>query len=432
MRLRLYLYLFCGLLAALGIMLFCMGGVDKWVLYVTEGIIAALLVAAVMLYRYAAKPLDALAMGMDLLKEQDFSSRLARVHHREADKVVDVFNRMMTRLKEERLATQEKDYLLALLIRVSPMGIVIYDDSGRITLSNEAAAHMLGVSTTLEGMMLGLIDSPLAVAAREIPQGGAETLRLGDGKVYRVSRLSFMDKGYAHPFLLMEGLTDEVARAEREAYGRVIRMMAHEVNNTIAGVTSMLGVLGDMVADTPGMGDVAELAGVCASRCGNMSRFIREFAEVVKIPDARPVEMDLAGLVADCVVFMKSRLVGGDIEVTTALPDSPVTVEADPVLLEQAFVNIMKNAAESITGCSGHIHVAVTAMPPTVTIVDDGEPITPDVARNIFTPFFSTKATGQGLGLIFVRDVLDKHSCRYSLTTDADGLTRFFIGFPEK
>lgn len=258
MRLRLYLYLFCGLLAALGIMLFCMGGVDKWVLYVTEGIIAALLVAAVMLYRYAAKPLDALAMGMDLLKEQDFSSRLARVHHREADKVVDVFNRMMTRLKEERLATQEKDYLLALLIRVSPMGIVIYDDSGRITLSNEAAAHMLGVSTTLEGMMLGLIDSPLAVAAREIPQGGAETLRLGDGKVYRVSRLSFMDKGYAHPFLLMEGLTDEVARAEREAYGRVIRMMAHEVNNTIAGVTSMLGVLGDMVADTPGMGDVAE------------------------------------------------------------------------------------------------------------------------------------------------------------------------------
>ncbi len=67
-------------------------------------------------------------------------------------------------------------------------------------------------------------------------------------------------------------------------YGWVIRMMAHEVKNTIAGVTSMLGVLGDMVSDTPGMEDVAELAGVCASRCGNMSRFIREFAEVVKIP----------------------------------------------------------------------------------------------------------------------------------------------------
>lgn len=111
------------------------------------------------------------------------------------------------------------------------------------------------------------------------------------------------------------------------------------------------------------------------------------------------------------------------------LCEKPLDVSLDTVLFEQVLVNIMKNAAESI-GTDGDIYIRTTAAPVSLEIADTGKGIDKETETKLFTPFFSTKPHGQGIGLIFIREVLLKHNCTFSLRTYADGLTRFKIRFP--
>ena len=188
------------------------------------------------------KPLDTIGNGMDLLREQDFSSRRTPVGQKEADLIVLVFNRMMEQLKDERLRLREQNHFLDLLVSVSPMGLIILTLDGHVSMINAAALRYLDYVTDdeVKGRLLCELTSPLAEEIERIPKDASKTVRLSDSMIYRCSRLSFVDRGFAHPFILIESLTSEVVKAEKKAYEKVIRMIAHEVNNTVAGITSTL------------------------------------------------------------------------------------------------------------------------------------------------------------------------------------------------
>ena len=370
--------------------------------YVGEAVITLSLIVLVYFYRKVVKPLDSIANGMDLLREQDFSSRLAPVKQAEADRIVDMFNRMMDQLKNERLRLREQNYFLDLLINVSPMGVIILDFDGKISMLNAAALRFLGYTSAneLTGKEFKNLECPLAEEIDRLPKDTTDTIRLSDSMIYRCSRLSFVDRGFAHPFVLIESLTAEVVKAEKKAYEKVIRMIAHEVNNTTAGITSTLETASEALKEMEDTEDIQEVMKVCVERCYGMSSFITNFANVVKIPE--PNEL---------------------------CPENPV-VKIDTVLFEQVLVNIIKNAAESIGEC-GDIYIRTTDSPVTLEIADTGKGISREVEARLFSPFFSTKPNGQGIGLIFIREVLTKHGCTFSLRTYSDGLTRFRISFPK-
>lgn len=376
-----------------------------------------------------------IANGMDLIRAQDFSSRLTKVGQPEADRIVDMFNSMMHSLKTERLRIREQNHFLDLLISVSPMGIVILDTYGRITMHNPAAGEFMNIPY-LNGMKLEDIDSPLAAGIAGLRQGATETLRLSDSKIYRCSRLSFMDNGYAHPFILIEQLTKEVIKAEKLAYEKVIRMISHEVNNSVAGITSILQTVSDMAKES-GDADAshtAEVMDACNARCLAMSKFISAYADVVKIPEAICRPTDLNTRLMEWREFLESLCtrVGVSLEVIT--DETPVSVEMDCVLFEQALINIIKNSIESITASpqtDGKIIIETHASPiKSLTVTDNGAGISDEAMTHMFTPFYSTKPSGQGLGLIFISDVLTKHGCQFNLqTSKEDRLTRFNISF---
>lgn len=120
------------------------------------------------------------------------------------------------------------------------------------------------------------------------------------------------------------------------------------------------------------------------------------------------------------------------VKITAVMSDRPVTVLADRVLLEQVVVNIVKNAIESVVPQGGEVRIATHSEWPGIEVVDNGAGISEMVSQKLFTPFFSTKANGQGLGLMLVSELLRRHGCGFSLRTDAsDGLTRFVIRFPK-
>ena len=430
MRIKGFFYIFVILLLILGIGLLCLSGqLRPAFFYVGEGLILFILVYLVFFYRKIVKPLNTIGSGMELLREQDFSSRLSRVGQYEADRIVNIFNRMMEQLKNERLRLREQNHFLDLMIKASPMGVIITSLDDELSELNPMALKMLGVRfEDVQGKKMKDVDSPLAGELASLPRGETVTVRLNDSNIYRCTHSSFIDRGFQHPFFLIESLTDEVMKAEKKAYEKVIRMIAHEVNNTTAGITSTLDTVEQALTTEEGMEDICDVMRVCIERCFSMSRFITRFADVVKIPEPTLTPVDLNDLAFTCKRFMEGMCTDRNIKLHLEIDETLKEVKMDASLFEQVLVNIIKNAAESIEK-DGEIIVR-TLSPAIVEVVDNGKGISKEVEAKLFSPFFSTKPNGQGIGLIFIREVLMRHGCTFSLRTYADGLTRFRILFP--
>lgn len=398
---------------------------------VSVGLLAVMLTVV---YRNIVLPLKSIARGIDLLRAQDFSSRLAPVRQREADMIVSMFNAMMGELKEQRLHVREQNHFMDLLISNSPTAVITLDSHGCAHPLNGAARELLGDGSDGHYGRLEETDNPMCRFLAGLKHGESSTIRLADAMIYRGVRLSFMDRGYEHPFFLVDQLTTEVARAQKEAYGKVIRLIAHEVNNTVTGVTTTLTTAVEMMrgGNVERPEALARALTACAERSMQMSRFISSFAAIAKIPEPRLEETDLNRYIEGCRDFMESLCKPHGVRLVMMLAQDAVVVKMDVLLFEQVLVNVVKNAVESIDGRpDGEIRMEtrIANHRAELVISDNGAGISEEAAANIFTPFYSSKAYGQGLGLLFVSDVLRRSGYRFSLQTDADGITRFSIRF---
>ncbi len=431
MKLKSLFYILACLLMVVWIMLLFLATRENgWKFYLVEGIVTFSLFYLIYFYRKVVKPLNSIAGGMDLLQAQDFSSRLAPVGQREADRIVSIFNRMMNQLKEERLHLREQNHFLDLLIKTSPMGVIILTLDERISMVNKAALAFLNEKTEedLLDKTMDMLNGSLAEELTRLPKDTTTTIRLSDSHIYRCSHLSFIDRGFAHPFYLIESLTSEVMKAEKKAYEKVIRMIAHEVNNSVAGITSTLDTIDDALQTMDDTEDIREVMRVCVERSYSMSRFITNFADVVKIPEPQLEEVHLNDRVVACKIFMENLCQHRDIDLQLDLCEENPLVSMDTSLFEQVIINIIKNATESID-THGKVIIRTSSLPLMLEIGDTGKGISKEVESKLFSPFFSTKPNGQGIGLIFIREVLMKHGCTFSLRTYPDGITRFKIFF---
>lgn len=437
MRIKFFFFILVLFLLALsGVLAYILDEKQSLHLYLLEGLIVFILVYLIVFYNKIVKPMNTIGSGMELLREQDFSSRLSRVGQYEADRIVNIFNRMMEQLKNERLRLREQNHFLDLLIQASPMGVIITTLDGDVSQLNPMAVKMLGVRPE-EAMnkQLGQIDSPLAAELAAIPKEMTSVVRLNDANIYKCTHSSFVDRGFKHPFFLIERMTEEVMRAEKRAYEKVIRMIAHEVNNTTAGITSTLDTVEQALSEESGMEDICDVMRVCTDRCFSMSRFITRFADVVKIPEPTLSPVRLNELVSMCKRFMEGMCNDRNISLRLECNPEVGMVRLDVSLFEQVLVNIIKNAVESIESNSDNMQkpgeiIVRTATPVSVEVIDNGPGISKEVEAKLFSPFFSTKPHGQGIGLVFIREVLSRHGCTFSLRTYNDGLTRFRISFP--
>ena len=411
MKLRYYFLLLSLLIVGLFALLMRLTfNVHPTIFYVAEGMLVVVLIFLVVFYRKVIRPIDTLTGGMELLRDQDMSTTLAPSGQKETDEIVKTFNALITRLRNEHLRLDEQNSFLNLLIDASPMGVILCDLSGNVKSMNPAAQKML--------------TPAISEAMKTLPLGEDTTLRLSNSQIYHLSHLSFLDRGYQHPFFLIESLTSEVMKAEKVAYEKVIRMIAHEVNNNVAGIVSTLDLIGEELhSDTS-----KEALDASRERTQKMAEFVTRFANVVKIPEPQLTLCDLSEEVEACHSFLEGLCQTHHIHLTFNLTDEAIPVHLDTTLFQQALVNIVKNAIESITDKG---EITITTVPKTLTITDNGRGISPEVAQHIFTPFYSTKPQGQGLGLLLIRDILTKHGCTFTLLTSPDdGLTRFTIVFP--
>lgn len=362
-----------------------------------------------MFYRSTALPMRAIRSGMDLLRSQDFASRLRNVGQKDADEVVTLYNTVMANMKAERLKNLEQNNFLSKLIEASPMGIAICRLDGSIESTNPT---------------FKTLSSPeLMETLATLPPDGQCIFRPGGTQVLRCARRFFMDRGFRRPFYFVERLTDEIVRAETSMFHKIVRTMGHEVNNTLGGVVSVLETLSDIHADDAPMSDA--LAS-CRASCINLGNFVKGYSDVVKLPEPDMQPVDLNTFVLNTLSFLRKMCPPG-ITVTADVTGKPATVLADEMLMQRVLVNAVKNSYESIGERGGNITIRTS--PGSLEVIDNGAGISAEAASRIFTPFFSTKRADRGLGLMLIADILRKHKATFSLATGEDSLTRLTIKF---
>lgn len=423
------------------------------------GMGSGLLLIYLLLYLSIVKPQTVAIRGFDLIRAQDFNNRLVKVGEPGADKIVKLFNDLMEKLSNERL--REQDNFLRLVIDASPVGIIMLNLEDKISMANRAFFKIVEIpeNNDLIGKRISDLNATIAASLAKLKTGENAIIRLDGSRLYRGYHLWFLQDGFKRHFYMVESLTDEVRTAEKDAYEKVIRMISHEVNNTMGSVQSVLEILSeDMQADE----QMSETIESCIDRCRQMCGFIGAFAEIARIPEPVLVPVNLDDELQKMIPFFK-LMVSEDTEIIFEVPDNTRLTEkerkiirADVPLLQQVMVNIVKNAAESFNDNDKKVAensdfrktIAIETKKDqngvTLTITNNGTPISEEAARHIFTPFFSTKRTGRGLGLTLVSDVLRRHGCTFSLRTaplptppteatpfcTSSALTRFCIHFP--
>ncbi|HEY6362489.1 MAG TPA: ATP-binding protein [Vicinamibacterales bacterium] len=432
-RARFVAYLAClhVLLAAAGVALFRQN--TLW-LFVVEGVFAISLTVGIALSRTLYRNLRFAREGAQLVRDRDFTSRLLPVGQPEVDDLINIYNQMIDGLRNERTRLQEQHHFLSHILRVSPSGIVILDYDRKIATVNPAAERLVGRdAAALAGLRLDQLGSSLGRALAALAPHATTVVSPTAAQRVRCHHGTFIDRGFQRSFLLVEELTEELRQAERGAYEKLIRVMAHEVNNSVTASNSLLHSCltysAELAKDS--RPDFEHALGVVIERTNRLNQFMRSFAEVFRLqPPAKQPEAVVPVLERN-VRLLSARPDAGDLLWQWDVDDRALAVHMDRGQMEQAFLNVLQNAVDA-TGERGTITIRVRSQNggrPAVMIEDSGPGIAPEAQANLFTPFFSTKPHGQGIGLTLVREILTGHGFDYSLERVPGGPTRFTVLF---
>jgi nitrogen fixation/metabolism regulation signal transduction histidine kinase len=412
MRLRTkFILLVVVLHASLLVLSFFIWRSTPLVFILSEAVLIASLILSWSLYRQLILPLRLLMEGVEAIKDRDFTVKFRPTGKYEMDQLISVYNRMIDELRAERTRQEEQHFFLEKLIQTSPTGIIILDYDSQVTEVNPKAAEIL--------------SDDLLAQIRALPQGATRTIKLGGVHTYKLQKSHLMDRGFPRHFVMIEELTLELLAAEKNTYGKVIRMMAHEVNNTIGPVNSIIqSILADHAAllEAP----LTEALQAAQTRNQHLNLFVRNFAELVKLPAPFLKPIDLHPLLQSVGRLMSVTAGMRGVRLDIDLAPGTFIVHADEHQLEQALVNIVKNAIEAIDGV-GLVRLHTTGR--RLIVSDTGKGINSEERSLLFSPFYSTKKDGQGIGLTLVREILLQHEVEFSLSTVAVGRTEFVLSF---
>jgi nitrogen fixation/metabolism regulation signal transduction histidine kinase len=371
----------------------------------------------------AEKTLHAVIDGVRNLRHGDFGLRLARTRDDELGELADLHNEVGDLLRVERTEIYQRELLLDTLLQGAPMAILLVNELDRIAYANAAARRLLSPSRRLVGRTL-------AEAAAEAPEEMATALRAsgdslvtcalpspGSGTVeetFRILRREFQLNTQRQLLVVVERITPELRRQEVEVWKKVIRLMSHELNNSVAPISSLLHSA-RTVAGRPDSGArLDDILSTIEERVRHLSSFLEGYARFARLPRPSREEVSWRGLLDRVAPLYTFRLEG-------TLPHTPARV--DPSQMEQVLINLLKNAVESGSP-PDDIAVAVDAVPSGGTVLrvlDRGPGMDEETLQKALLPFYSSKPAGSGLGLALSAEIVTAHGGRMTLRNRPGG-----------
>ncbi len=430
-RLRLWLLVTAVAAAAVSLALLVQSVTDQAWLARGAGIVGGAIVGGLLLERLAAPALSlfrALAGTVSAYRDGDFGFDIAWPYDDELRELVDAHNALGQTLRDQRLSLVQRELLLDTVVQNSPVAMLLVPDGGRIALANLAARRLLHGGRPLEGARLEAIVDAQPAPLAEALRGGLDGLCTvpgpagdDDEQTFHLAHKDFVLNGRAHRLLLLRRFTGELRRQEVRTWKKVIRVISHELNNSLAPIASM-AFSGRELARRGQLERVPEVLEAIAERARHLEDFVRGYADVAKLPAPRPQPIDWGAFVAR----LREQAA---FEVADAVPDRPLL--ADAAQLEQALINLLKNARESGSTPTA-IELRAQALPGEwrIEVLDRGSGMSDAVLAQALVPFYSTKRGGSGMGLALVREIVEAHGGRIALSRRDGGGTRVSLVLP--
>ncbi|HKQ56903.1 MAG TPA: ATP-binding protein, partial [Candidatus Eisenbacteria bacterium] len=375
-------------------------------LTLTVLVLGAWLACAVALRGRAVTAMHTLSNMLAALREGDYSIRARGADGRSPlGLAYQEVNALADQLRQQRLDAVEAMGLLRRVMEAIDVAVFTFDDRGRLQLLNRGGEALLGLpperALGLTAEALGLEDAIAGATPRML-----ELALPGRAGRLELRRGTFRWEGRPHRLVVLTDLTRSLREEERLAFQRLIRVLSHEINNSLAPIKSIAGSLQSRVSrggDAAALrADLDEGLGVIASRAETLGRFIQSYARLTRLPRPvpRPVPVALAARrIASLETRMPIELLAG--------PD--VTLQADPDQLDALLINLVRNAADAALETGGGVRVGWSSDRDWVDVrVEDDGPGLADTS-NLFVPFFTTKPGGTGIGLALCRQIAEAH-----------------------
>jgi nitrogen fixation/metabolism regulation signal transduction histidine kinase len=381
--------------------------------------------AVSILMEQIVRPLQTLANVVAALREDDYSFRARGGQRSDAlgDLALEV-NRLASTLQGRRAGALEAMALVERVMRSMQSPVLAFDPEGRLRLLNAAGERAFGLR-----VQTALGHSAAQLELEELLRVGDDVISLGRGQQpvrWVVKRTTFRLRGIPHTLLVLSDVSAALREEERLAWERLIRVLGHEINNSLTPIKSIAGSLRGRLAalnDVSGeKGDFERGLEVIENRSESLNRFLQAYRQLMGLPAPKLGKVSLTALV-ERVAQLERRVV------VTVAPAADVVLQIDGDHIEQALINLVRNAADAalspdaIDGNEAHVDISwqTTGAEVVIAILDNGPGLTN--AGNLFVPFYTTKPGGTGIGLVLAQQIAQAHRGSVQLANRTDGHT---------
>ena len=369
---------------------------------------------------------SALETGLLNFKDGELSSLLAYQNNDELGKLCQLYNQTAKQLRQEKQWIYQRELMLDKVLQSSPQALLLVNDNGIVVFSNLISRTLFNSKTQQEGTQLQqLLSNAPSQLANAIEQGTDGLFNIGvdnhDTQTWHLSTGEFLLNNQKHHLYIFKQLTRELSRQEVAVWKKVIRIISHELNNSLGPMSSMLHSA-QLLASRVDEPRLARVFSTIDERISHLTEFVQGYGKFAKLPTPQKSAINWQTTLSD---------LNRQWEFSYTVNSAQSILHADQAQLEQLLINLLKNAHESGSNPSKiNISVAFFNNACIINISDDGKGMSEQVMANALVPFYSTKSAGSGLGLALCREIAEAHKGQISLHNKLGGGLNVQISLP--